>query len=37
MDIIDNHIKLMWMMIFTSGNTFSNSDTSNDDHKMHNC
>ena len=29
MDIIDNHIKLMRMMIFTYGNTTSNSDTSN--------
>ena len=33
MDIIGNHIKLMWMMIFTYGNTTSNSDISNYDHE----
>ena len=33
MDIIDNHIKLMWMNIFTYGNTTGNSDTSNYDHE----
>ena len=29
MDIIDNHNKLMWMMIFTYVNNTSNSDIRN--------
>ena len=33
MYIIGNHIKLMWMMIFTYGNATSNSDISNYDHE----
>ena len=33
MDIIGNHIKLMWMMIFTYGNTTGNSDIGNYNHE----